>query len=152
MSLAKALGPGWAGRIFGGRPGATLALLRAAWPGVVGPDVARRTEVLGLDGTTLRVRAADAGWRKVLHRMQREILGRLREAAGELAPRRLGFTEGPVAGDSEPPEPLPHSPPPSEARLSPAVVSEAQAIADPEIRGRFLETAARYLARAGAPR
>jgi hypothetical protein len=151
VSLGKAVGPGWAGRLFGGRPGATLALLRAAWPRVVGPDVARRTEVLAVDGVTLRVRVADARWRKVLHRMQREILGRLREAAGDLAPKRLGFTEGPVHEqvDAAPP---PETRPAPEPTAPPAVVAGAQAIADPEIRRRFLETAARYLTRAGAPR
>ena len=35
--------PDFAARLFGGRPDHTLALLRAAWPAAVGPDVARRT-------------------------------------------------------------------------------------------------------------
>ena len=70
-------------------------LLRAAWPGVVGPELARRTEVVSLDGTTLRVRVPDAGWQKVLHRMRGDILSRLFDVAGELAPRRLGFVEPP---------------------------------------------------------
>jgi len=83
-----------AARLFGASPARTLALLEAAWPLAVGPELARRTEVLGIEGGTLRVRVPDAGWRKVLHRMQPQILGHLREIAGDLAPRRMGFVEG----------------------------------------------------------
>src|SRR4051794_36926337 len=101
MALRRAVGDGLAARIFGGGPIPTLALVRAAWPRVVGPDVARRTEVLAIEGSTLRLRVPDAGWRKVLHRMQGDILRRMREVAGSLAPRRLGFTEGPVAFPAE---------------------------------------------------
>src|SRR4029453_5794720 len=76
------------------RPPRTLRLLEAAWPLAVGPELARRTEVLGIEGGTLRVRVPDAGWRKVLHRMQPQILGHLREIAGDLAPKRMGFVDG----------------------------------------------------------
>ena len=54
-----------------------------------------------MEGGTLRVRVPDASWRKVLHRMQPQILGRLRELAGDLAPRRMGFVEGGI-DDHEP--------------------------------------------------
>ncbi|PYQ38890.1 MAG: hypothetical protein DMF77_23060 [Acidobacteria bacterium] len=90
-----------AARLFGASSARTLALLEAAWPLAVGPELARRTEVLGVEGGTLRVRVPDAGWRKVLHRMQPQILGHLREIAGDLAPKRMGFVEGGLA-DHEP--------------------------------------------------
>jgi hypothetical protein len=90
-----------AAQLFGASPARTLVLLEAAWPLAVGPELARRTEVLGIERGTLRVRVPDAGWRKVLHRMQPQILGHLREIAGDLAPRRMGFVEGGLA-----PEPL----------------------------------------------
>ena len=83
-----------AARLFGASPARTLALLEAAWPLAVGPELAWRTEVLGIEGGTLRVRVPDARWRKVLHRMQPQILGHLREIAGDLAPKRMGFVEG----------------------------------------------------------
>jgi predicted nucleic acid-binding Zn ribbon protein len=86
-----------AARLFGASPARTLALLHAAWPLAVGPELARRTEVLGLEGGTLRLRVPDARWRKALHRMQPQILAQLRELAGDLAPRRMGFTEGQIA-------------------------------------------------------
>ncbi|HEY8147642.1 MAG TPA: DUF721 domain-containing protein [Vicinamibacteria bacterium] len=92
--MERISGRSLAARLFGASPARTLALIEAAWPVAVGPELARRTEVLGIEGGTLRVRVPDAGWRKVLHRMQPQILGHLREIAGDLAPRRMGFVEG----------------------------------------------------------
>jgi hypothetical protein len=140
-----------AARLFGRDRTHAAELLRAAWPHAVGADLARRTEVIALEGHTLRVRVPDARWRTVLHRMQPQILARLAEVAGSLAPRRLGFLEGAVAAA------------PSEAGATvvadgaacpPSVAAEASAIADPEIRASFQASAARYLARGGprAPR
>ena len=149
MALQHPVTVGLARRLFGAVPSRTLALVRAAWPHAVGPDLALRTEVVTLEGTTLRIRVPDARWRKELHRMQRDILTRLRETAGELAPRRLGFVEGPV-GTAAPPNPRPQ---PAAGGLEPAsppaaIVAEAAAALDPELRERFLEVAARYLDRA----
>jgi Dna[CI] antecedent, DciA len=156
-------------QLFGTSGERALVLLRAAWPGVVGPELARRTEVVSLDGTTLRVRVPDAGWQKVLHRMRGDILSRLFDVAGELAPRRLGFVEPPrLRGNADrasivpgPASPIPDavslpSPPPtpqpaftagSETDLltPPSVEAAAAAITDPELRRRFLASAARYL-------
>jgi hypothetical protein len=137
--------PGLGARLFApGTPAAT-ALLRAAWPLAVGADLGQRTEVTGIDNGTLRVRVPDARWRKVLHRMRREILARLRETAGPAAPYRLGFVEGPLS--FVPPvsaEPAPPRTPPSPPS---SVVGAAEAIEDPARRARFLESAARYLDR-----
>jgi hypothetical protein len=152
MGLERAAGMGLAARLFGSAPERTLALLRAAWPRVVGPELARRTEVIALEGDSLRIRVPDAGWRKGLLRMRREILTRLRDLAGDLAPRRLGFTEGFPAGTAPslppipPPAPEVPAPPPS-----PALSAEAARIRDPELRARFLEIAGRYLARTKHP-
>jgi hypothetical protein len=57
--------------LFGGSPVRTLALLRAAWPKAVGPELARRTEVLTLEGGALRLRVPDAGWRRHLLQMRK---------------------------------------------------------------------------------
>jgi hypothetical protein len=94
MGLSRAGSSVSVARVFGRGTPAALALLKAAWPSAVGPELARRTEVLALEGSAMRVRIPDARWRKVLHRMQPEILERLRGVAGDLAPRRLGFSEG----------------------------------------------------------
>jgi hypothetical protein len=149
--MKRAVSYGLAARIF--KPGSpqALALLRAAWPLAVGPDLARRTELLAIERNTLRLRVPDARWRSVLHRMQPEILSRLRGVAGELAPARLGFTEGPGPARSTPEAPEPVAAAAAEDDSSPVappeVAGAADAIADPELRARFLASAARYLNR-----
>jgi hypothetical protein len=149
-----------AARLFGASPARTLALLEAAWPLAVGPELAWRTEVLGIEGGTLRVRVPDARWRKVLHRMQPQILGHLREIAGDLAPKRMGFVEG---GMTDRPQSAAatrsggdprggfqggsslHSE--SEVNSPPEIKAVAATIDDTEIRTRFVETMSRYLER-----
>jgi len=142
MEHAAARTPAY--KLFGGSPVRTLALLRAAWPKAVGPELARRTEVLTLEGGALRLRVPDAAWRRHLLQMRKPILERLREVAGDLTPYRLSFTEGGLAsGGVVPP------PPPAAATFEtpPSLVSEAGVIEDRELRERFLEAATRYLAR-----
>jgi len=138
-------GNGLAARIFEAEP-ARLALIKSAWPFAVGPELARRTEVLALEGRTLRVRVPDAGWRKALHRMQPQIVARLRTIAGPLGPSRLGFSEGQVAA---PPEERPSASGEGgdPATLDPEVASAAERIADAELRREFLASATRYLSR-----
>lgn len=132
-----------AARLFDTRERA-LALLRAAWPGAVGAEIARRSEVVSLAGGTLVVRVPDGRWRRTLHRMQRVILRRLREVAGDRAPARLGFSEGLVPAD----EPAPAPTVAVEAAPLPATIVEgARAIEDAEIRDAFERTAALYLGR-----
>lgn len=151
MAFQRARETGLAARLFGRGSPHILDLLRAAWPRAVGLDLARRTEVLAVEGVTLRVRVPDARWRRVLHHMQPDILARLRQVAGPLAPRRLGFVEGGIA-EAPPPEATTDDRMPSAAPCPPAVAQEAEAIADPEVRARFIESAGRYLARAkGGP-
>jgi hypothetical protein len=146
MALQRLVTAGLARRLFGAVPARTLALVRAAWPRAVGPDLARRTEIVALEAATLRVRVPDGRWRKELHRMQPAILARLHEIIGDLAPRRLGFMEGPITVGPAPepprtPEAAP-SAPPAEVLAGASVLDD-----DPELRRRFLEVAARYLER-----
>lgn len=141
MALAPPLGSGDAASLFR-TPEALLALLRAAWGNAVGADLARRTRVVAVNGAVLRVQVPDARWRKVLHRLQGTILGRLERLVGPAAPRRIGFIEAPLPQDPGPP------PPAEPAVQAPvAVIPGAEAIEDPELRRLFLETASRYLAR-----
>jgi hypothetical protein len=138
--------------VFGSSTEARLALIRAVWPRVVGPQVAHRTEVASLTGDFLRLRVADTRWRKVLPRMRTVILSRLRQEIGGLAPHQIGLLEGPprLAADSasdlgqRPGTPRPAPP----AMPSEALVEAARAIADTSLRGEFLASAARYLASA----
>jgi Dna[CI] antecedent, DciA len=138
-------GNGLASSVFASAP-ARLALIKSAWPFAVGQELARRTEVLALEGRTLRVRVPDAGWRTALHRMQPQILDRLRTIAGELGPSRLGFSEGHVAAPPEE-KPAASAEAAGPATLDPAVAAAAERIADPELRQTFLASAARYLGR-----
>ena len=144
MALTRAGASDTAARLFGGAPERVRALVRAAWPLAVGPELSRRTEVLGIERGTLRIRVPDARWRTVLHGMQPDILRRLREIAGSLAPFRIGYVEGGMKDAA--PMPVPEAPR-APAGLPAEVESRAAEIGDPEIRERFLATAARYLAR-----
>jgi hypothetical protein len=139
--------PDFAARLFGTRPEHMLALLRAAWPAAVGPELARRTEVVALDRGVLRIKVPDAGWQKNLQRIRGDVLARLRRVAGGSSPHALGFVVGAV---TPPPEPLPPPPPGPPPRVPPAVAEAASAIPDAEIRARFEAAAGRYLARFGA--
>lgn len=143
MSLRQAAESDLAAQLFGGRPERVLALVRAAWPAAVGAELARRTEVIGIEQGTLRIRVPDARWRKVLHRMQPQILRALRRTAGSLAPRRMGFLEGPVEA---PARPLPPAPAPA-GPLPSAVQEGADLIDDAEVRAMFERAVARYLSR-----
>jgi len=152
MSVERAAHAGLALRLFGG-PRA-VHLLRAAWPAAVGEELARRTEVLGIDGRVLRVRIPDGRFRRVVNRMRPEILARLRASVGPLAPAQLGLVEG-APGPESAARPAPAREV-AAARVSatPAELSQelresAARIADPEIRERFLDCAARYLSRRG---
>jgi hypothetical protein len=137
--------PDLAARLFGGRPEHTLALLRAAWPVAVGPELARRTEVVALDRGVLRVKVDDVRWQRTLMRMRSDVLSRLRGVAAGAAPRWLGFVVGPVVPAV--PDTHPAAAPPPLTAAPPALVEAAAAIPDPEVRARFLAAAALYLAR-----
>lgn len=130
-------------QLFGDRPEHRLALLRAAWTASVGPELARRTEVLAVDGKTLRVRVPDAQWQKVLHRMRRDILYRLSRTTGSLAPSAIGFSMGPVTTTTPPPRPI--ALPPAEIAIPESIQQAANVIEDPDIRRQFARAAARYL-------
>src|SRR5687767_12809253 len=132
-----------ASQLFGRQPEHRLALLRAAWAAAVGPEVSRRTEVLAIEGRTLRVRVPDARWHKVLHRMRRDLLSRLHSMVGALAPTAIGFQAGQVVAPPELPAPAPAVRVAREA--PPLIVEAAQQIADVELRERFTAAAARYL-------
>jgi hypothetical protein len=147
MALKPAASREIAARFFAPGSKAAAALVGAAWPRAVGADLGARTEVVGLEGDTLRVRVPDARWRTVLHRMRHDILARLRSVAGPAAPLRLGFVEGPVA----PPATRPAAPWPPSRPAPASVVAAAAAIGDTALRESFLESAARYLARFDVP-
>ncbi len=139
MALRRALHPGNPPTFF--TEATALALCRAAWPKAVGARLAGRTQVLGLDHGMLLVAVPDSRWRRILHRLQREILSRMWTVAGGFAPRRLGFVERPTSVPEPPPDPLPEATQP----LSEIVQRAADTIADAELRAGFEESARRYM-------
>lgn len=144
MAMERPRDPDLAARLFGSSPDHALTLMRSAWPAAVGPELARRTELVAFDAGVLRIRVPDTTWRRGLWRMRGDILARLRSVAGRAAPRSLAFVEGPVAAVEASPAPVlpsPLAPPPA------SVVDAASSIADAELRARFLAAAGRYLGR-----
>lgn len=135
-------------QVFGASPAGTLALVRAAWVSAVGPELARRTEVVSIDGGMLRVRVPDMSWQRNLWRMRADILARLRRLAGGLAPRAIGFVQGEIASPTGSPAPAPAPEAAREAAPLPrALVEAARAIEDEALRAAFLAVAERYLGR-----
>jgi hypothetical protein len=134
-----------AAELFRATPGRRLALLKAAWPAAVGPELARRSEVVALDGDLARIRVPDAIWRRSLWRMRKDLVGRLRRITGSAGPWALTFVEGPVAAPADPPTPQTRAVRP--APLPPGVADAADLIPDDATRERFREAAGRYLAR-----
>ena len=150
MALTRPAAEDLAARLFGASPARKLALLRAAWPLAAGPELARRTEVVAIEGGTLRVKVADASWRKELFKVRGPLIGRLRRVAGALSPDRLAFCEGPISEG-----------PPSRAEAgvqgpaappSATLQAAAESIEDAAVRARFLDSATRYLARSRSRR
>jgi Dna[CI] antecedent, DciA len=78
-------------RRFG--PASGMAPIVGAWPGAVGPEIARNAwpARLARDGT-LHVHAKDSIWAFELTSRAAEIQGRL----GDVAPQRLAFAPGPL--------------------------------------------------------
>jgi hypothetical protein len=132
-------------------PGA-LPLVREAWSSAVGPDLAGRTQVVSFSAGTLVVRVPDGRWGRILHRMKRDILARLRETTGRIAPRELAFSFGSLTAQEA--FAMPGAPPtphlPRAQAASAELVASAAQIDDAELREAFLRSAGRYLARTRA--
>jgi hypothetical protein len=76
-------------------PNSAMSETVEAWPGAVGPEIARNAWPARFqrDGT-LVVHASSAAWAFELGHLERDILGRLRERLGDAAPPRLRFAPG----------------------------------------------------------
>lgn len=84
-------------RFFAAAEPHRLAVLKALWPSITGDALANHSEVVGIQGDVMRVRADSASWLKTLRDLKGTLVFRLQQAAGPLAPRGLAFVEGPVA-------------------------------------------------------
>ena len=72
-------------------PRTGLAAVQAAWAGVVGEQLAAVATPVSERAGTLTVECADTVWAQELDLMQAQLLERLREELGELAPQALRF-------------------------------------------------------------
>jgi hypothetical protein len=126
-------------------PASGITPLVEAWPGAVGPEIARNAwpARIARDGT-LHVHTQDSIWAFELTTRAEEIRARL----GKVAPRRLSFAPGPL------PEPPPVSPEEVRRRPpdpSPEHVAKAESlvrvIRDEELRKVVAKTAAASLSR-----
>ena len=84
-------------RFFAAAEPNRLAVLKVLWPAIAGEAVANHSEVVGIQGDVMRVRADSASWLKTLRDLMGTLVLRLQRSAGPLAPRGLAFVEGPVA-------------------------------------------------------
>ena len=84
-------------RFFAAAEPHRLAVLKALWPSITGEALANHSEVVGIQGEVMRVRADSGAWLKTLRDLKGTLVIRLQQTAGPLAPRALAFVEGPVA-------------------------------------------------------
>lgn len=134
-------------------PAAGMSELVTAWPAAVGNSIARNAwpSRLSRDGT-LHVATGSAVWAFELAQLEGQLLDRLREEVGELAPTRLRFAVGRL------PEPAAEPAARSESAISPSESDRETArrlaaqIADEELREAVAEAVAHGLARGGSGR
>ena len=75
-------------------PRTGLAAVQAAWAGAVGEQLAAVATPVSERAGTLTIECADTVWAQELDLMQGQLLERLREELGELAPSGLRFRVG----------------------------------------------------------
>ena len=124
-------------------------MLKALWPSITGDALANHSEVVGIQGDVMRVRANSASWLKTLRDLKGTLVYRLQQAAGPLAPRGLAFVEGPIA--PKPPRRKARARPgPIQVEALPKAVSDAaERIPTGEGREIYLRAAAAFQARFG---
>ena len=134
---------------FGAADG--MADIVAAWPALVGEDVARNAwpARIARDGT-LHVHTSSAAWAFELGQLAPSILERFRETLPKTPPKALRFAVGNV------PEPEPTSaeragpdPPRPGLRERAAAAELTASLTDPELRDLVARAAAASLAKSG---
>jgi predicted nucleic acid-binding Zn ribbon protein len=64
----------------------------ALWPDVVGPELASRTRATRIDKGVLYVRVDHGAWMQELHFIEKELVGKLRDAAPGVMLKRIRFS------------------------------------------------------------
>jgi hypothetical protein len=126
----------------------------AAWPELVGEQIARNAwpSRLGRDGT-LHVATSGSAWAFELTQLAPELLRRLREGLGDVAPQALRFGPGKLPERSPANEETPARPAPRPSAADAKRASELAATIDDEnLREVVAKAAAASLARAADDR
>ncbi len=79
-----------------------IARLIRLWPELVGPDIARRTEVGDLKFHTAVIRSSSAMWIQELNLLKPQILAKLCEQMGDDSVRDIRFVRGALSRRSHP--------------------------------------------------
>lgn len=139
-------------RFFAAAAPHRLAVLKALWPVVAGDAVSNHSEVVGLQGDVLRIRADSSSWLKTVRDLKGTLVWRLQKAAGPLAPRALAFVEGPVTRKAPRKNARGRLGPCPMSALPMAISAAAQQIPTEEGREAYLRAAAAFQARFGSPK
>lgn len=128
---------------------AAMTAIAEAWPGAVGPAIARSSCPLRLSRQgTLHVACASSTWAFELGRMAPDLLDALRAALGEAAPAELRFAPGPVPAAGPEPAgtaPVAATPTPDDRAFAAEL---AAPVADEELREMVARAAAASVAKA----
>jgi hypothetical protein len=138
-------------RFFSAAEPHRLAVLKALWPAIAGEAVSNHSEVVGIQGDVMRIRADSSSWLKTVRDLKGTLVLRLQRAAGPLAPRALAFVEGPVS--PRPSRRKVRSVPatPALSDLPDAISAAAAKVPTEEGREIYLRAAAAFRARFGPP-
>jgi hypothetical protein len=136
--LERALPPAARKRVY------SLELVEKRWAGVVGPEIARRSEPEALENGVLTVRVTDPAWGKMILKLQGRIVPALNRAVGKGLVRRINFTKRDKLRNAEATAPSP----PVEVALGPppeSVMQASEGISDDELRAAVRKSASLYL-------
>ncbi|MDH4224379.1 MAG: DUF721 domain-containing protein [Deltaproteobacteria bacterium] len=130
-----------------------LQSLKNGWPGIVGEELARKTEPSKLEKKVLWISSLDASWAYNLQFMAPDILDSIRTFLGTKEVASLKFKTGPLPGTAPQtnPDNSPGQPSAAARRGSfepdPVVARQAQVIQDPPLREAFIRAFTKMKAR-----
>jgi predicted nucleic acid-binding Zn ribbon protein len=136
--LKRALPPEARRRVY------SIEIVARRWASVVGEEIARRSEPEALVDGVLTVRVTDPVWGKTITRLAARIIPELNRAVGMKLVKRINFARRERL-EGAPANALPARRVRATAVAPEGVARAAEAIADPELRARVTECAARYL-------
>jgi hypothetical protein len=139
-------------RFFAAAEPHRLAVLKALWPAIAGDALSNHSEVVGIQGDVMRIRADSTSWLKTLRDLKGTLVLRLQKAAGPLAPRALAFVEGPVTLKAPRKKGRTRLIPVPLQALPAAISESANRIPTREGRDAYLRAVTSFRARFGVPK